>query len=85
MKILIVDDETIIVRWLKNIEELSDNYQVVECCRNGQQALDYCMKHTVDVLFVDIRMPIMNGMELLQKLNDNNISIYYLYRCIKCI
>lgn len=77
MKILIVDDETIIVRWLKkNIEELSENYQVVECCRNGQQALDYCMKHTVDVLFVDIRMPIMNGMELLQKLNDNNISIY---------
>ncbi len=69
MKILIVDDEQIIVAWLKkNIEGISPNYTVVQVCSNGQQALQYCQENPVDVLFTDIRMPIMDGITLMSSL-----------------
>lgn len=77
MNILIVDDEEIIVKWLKkNITELSDDYKVVETCINGKIALNYLLNNDIDILFTDIRMPVMDGMELLKKLNDNNIHPY---------
>lgn len=77
MKIVIVDDEIVIVKWLKkNIEEISSDYQVVECFRNGKQALEYCMTHEVDILFADIRMPVMDGIELVRRLGTNRCSVY---------
>lgn len=72
MNILIADDEQIILKWLKkNIEAISPEYHVVEVCANGKQALSNCRNQKIDVLFTDIRMPVMDGMELLQKLQEN--------------
>lgn len=69
MKIVIVDDEQIILAWLKkSLEALSPDYQVVQTCVNGQQALEYCLQHPVDILFTDICMPAMDGIELIRML-----------------
>lgn len=77
MNIVIADDEQIILRWLKkNLEELSGEYQVMEVCMNGKQVLNCCLNHKVDVLLVDIRMPVMDGLELLEKLRANKIMPY---------
>lgn len=77
LNILIVDDEQIILKWLKkNIEELSPEYHVVSTCINGEQAFKICLENKIDMLFSDIRMPIMDGMELLKHLSDNNIHPY---------
>ncbi len=71
MKIVIVDDEKIIVSWLKkNIETISGDYQVAEVCSNGKQALLYCLNNPVDVLFTDIRMPVMDGIALMGALKE---------------
>lgn len=77
MNIVIADDEEIILKWMKrSIEALSPENHVVEICSNGKQALNCCMNQKIDVLFTDIRMPIMDGMELLKKLNDNRVLPY---------
>lgn len=77
MNIVIADDEQIILRWLKkNLEELSPEYQVTEACMNGKQVLNCCLNKPVDVLFTDIRMPVMDGLELLEKLKANGIMPY---------
>lgn len=77
MNIVIADDEQIIVKWLqKNIEELSPDYHVVAVCKNGKQVLNCCLDQQVDVLFTDIRMPIMDGLELLEILRANNALPY---------
>ena len=55
----------------KNIEELSPHYHVTGIYSNGKQVLDWCLKEKVDVLFTDIRMPVMDGMELLKALGEN--------------
>lgn len=77
MNIVIADDEEIILKWMKkNIEALSPEHHVIEACINGMQVLNCCLNHQVDVLFTDIRMPIMDGMELLKKLNQNHVLPY---------
>lgn len=71
MKVVIADDEEIILKWMKkNIEALFPECQVVATCTNGKQALECCKKWVPDLLFTDIRMPIMDGMELVEQLQD---------------
>ncbi len=77
MNIVIADDEQIILKWMKkNIEELSADNHVVNTCFNGKQVLNCCLNQKVDVLFTDIRMPVMGGIELLKKLSDNQVLPY---------
>lgn len=69
MKVVIADDEEIILKWMKkNIETLFPECQVVAVCANGKQALECCREWLPDLLFTDIRMPVMDGMELVSQL-----------------
>ena len=77
MNIVIADDEEIILKWMrKNIEALSSENKVIEVCTNGKQVMNCCLNHRVDVLFTDIRMPVMDGMEMLKKLSDSHMLPY---------
>jgi two-component system, NtrC family, nitrogen regulation response regulator NtrX len=67
-KILIVDDERAIRRTIKEILEY-EKYTVDEA-EDGVQALEMIMKEDYDVAFFDIKMPKMDGMELLSKVME---------------
>ena len=78
MKIIIIEDEGITRQWLKKkLEELSEDNHVEGVFSNGRKALDYleCEKD-VDVVFTDIRMPVMDGLEFLEKLLEKAIDPY---------
>lgn len=69
IKIAVVDDEELIRRGLSYLlEEAKRGYQVVGMFENGQKALDFLMNYDVDVIITDIRMPVMDGLSFLQKL-----------------
>ena len=72
MKILIVDDERAIRNSLKEI--LSDEGYEVDTAEDGVAALDAARKEHYDVIFCDIKMPNMDGIELLGKLMDEGID-----------
>lgn len=65
-KILIIDDEKAIRRTIKEILEF-EKY-VVDEAEDGQQGLDMALKGGYDVILSDIKMPKLDGMELLTKL-----------------
>ena len=65
-KILIIDDEKAIRRSIKEILEF-EKYQVDEA-EDGQQGLDMALKGNYDVILSDIKMPKLDGVELLSKL-----------------
>ena len=73
MKVLIIDDERAIRRALKEIMEY-ENCQVLEA-ENGKEGLDTIHSNTVDVIFCDIKMPIMDGMELLHQLKEEGSDV----------
>jgi DNA-binding NtrC family response regulator len=65
-KILIIDDEKAIRRTIKEILEF-EKYTVEEA-EDGQQGLDMALKGNYDVILSDIKMPKLDGTELLNKL-----------------
>lgn len=66
-KILIVDDEPFNVDYL--VQELEDlNYETITAV-NGQEALEKIAGESPDLVLLDIMMPIMNGITVLEKVN----------------
>ena len=75
-QLLIVDDEVAIRNGICNYFPWHDlGFQVAGQCENGRQALEYCLSHSVDVILCDIKMPIMDGLELAQELHQRKLGI----------
>ena len=72
MKILVVDDERAIRNSLKEI--LSDEGYAVDTAEDGATALDMAGKERDDVIFCNIKMPNMEGTEVLEKLKKDGID-----------
>ncbi len=72
-KILIVDDEVEYQKVLTLI--LSDLGYGVASCSNGIEALEYLDNHVVDLVLTDLKMPAMDGAELIQKIREKNEKI----------
>lgn len=72
-KILIIDDERSIRNTLKDILEF-EGY-AVESAENGRQGLDKAIATPYDLIFSDIKMPEMDGIELLEELHKAEIEV----------
>ena len=71
-KILIIDDERSIRRTLKEILEF-ENYEV-EAVEDGISGVKEAKANSYDIIFCDIKMPQMDGMEVLTKLKNDNLE-----------
>jgi len=72
MKVLIVDDERSIRNSLKEV--LGDEGHEVDVAENGAMALEMAGKERYDTIFCDIKMPGMDGMEVLDKMKEEGID-----------
>jgi len=71
MKILIVDDELLVRIGLKSsINWDKHGFEIVGEASNGQEALEKIHQCKPDLLLLDIKMPVMDGIELLKKLKE---------------
>lgn len=69
-KALIVDDEplaiNVVVRYLEGFQD----FEVVDTCQNALDAFNILDKKSVDVIFLDINMPTMSGLDLIRNLKN---------------
>ena len=72
MKILVIDDERSIRNSLKEI--LSDEGYEVDTAEDGAQGVQAALAGHYDVIFCDIKMPVMDGTEVLSKLSAEEIE-----------
>ena len=71
IKVLIAEDEPLIAKALaKLIINSGMDFEVAGIAENGREAVDLYEKHLPEVVFTDIKMPIMDGFEFLQILKD---------------
>lgn len=69
MRIVLADDDLLIRKGLQvHIEQMGGNYEVVAQARDGIEALELVRKLQPDLLISDVKMPLMDGVELIQKL-----------------
>lgn len=71
--ILIVDDSALMRRVLCDIINSDSRFHVAERATNGEEALDILSHRSFDAVVLDVNMPKMNGLELLQALRDRKI------------
>ncbi len=67
---IVVDDEPAAHYVLVNYIERSANLQLVAQCYNAFEALEFLRENKVDLIFLDIEMPEINGMEFLKMLDN---------------
>ncbi len=83
-KVLIVDDEpNILILMEQALERLEDEYGVILLtAKNGEEALEVIQQEQPNLVFLDVMMPKMNGLEVCQKVKQderfNNIYIIML-------
>src|SRR3954466_6613601 len=73
IKTLIVDDEPLARRTIRDLLETDLEIEIVGECGSGSEAVHSIRKQTPDLLFLDIQMPGMNGFEALSKIEHERI------------
>lgn len=69
--VLIVEDEALIARNIaRRIEQLNPAFEVTAIAANGLKGLNMVKEHLPNVIFTDIRMPEMDGLELVRNIHE---------------
>lgn len=71
IKILIAEDQSMVLGALSALLDLEDDFTVVATAANGELALAQAKTHQVDIILTDIEMPTMTGIELAQALQQS--------------
>ena len=68
IKVLVVDDEALLRTAFSSLIEAEDDLEVVGQAANGQQAVEMAGELTPDVIVMDVRMPVMDGIEATRRI-----------------
>mgnify|MGYP003671309538 FL=1 len=66
--VMVVDDSAVIRGYIRRLLQETDGIEVVASAGNGQAAIDALKKNPVDVIILDIEMPVLDGLSALPKL-----------------
>jgi DNA-binding LytR/AlgR family response regulator len=76
IKCLIIDDEPLARKLIAGYVEKLPNWEIVGACKNAVEAYEVLMKSQVDVLFLDINMPVVSGLDFYRSLKKPPILIF---------
>lgn len=68
IRVLVVDDSAFIRKVVTDILQSDNEIKVVEKARNGKEAIEKLMRSEIDVVTLDVEMPVMNGIETLSEI-----------------
>ena len=72
IKVIIVDDTDIIIKTLELYLKECENIEIVGTATNGQEAYNLYKEKKPDVILTDMQMPIMSGIELIEKITKED-------------
>lgn len=75
VKCIVVDDEKLAREGVALLLSQSTNFDVLDLCANGKQAIESILHYEPDLVFLDIQMPDMNGFEVLKHLPTDKLPI----------
>ena len=70
IKVMLVDDQNLVRKGVRSLLELSEEIEVIAEAPDGAEAVRTIPDIQPDVVLLDMRMPGMNGVDVLRKLND---------------
>lgn len=76
IRCLAVDDEPLALKKLASYIQKVPYLELAGTCHSAQEAVDACNNNAIDVLFVDINMPDMNGLDFVKSLPEPPIVVF---------
>ncbi|MEP1488795.1 MAG: response regulator transcription factor [Algibacter sp.] len=68
IKCLIIDDEPLAINVIKNYLEQIEDFEIINTFGNAIDGLNFLKTNTVDVIFLDINMPVLDGINFIKSL-----------------
>ncbi|WP_299398829.1 LytTR family DNA-binding domain-containing protein [uncultured Gelidibacter sp.] len=75
IKCLIIDDEPLAINVIKNYLQKIEDIELVNSFNNAIDGLNYLKHHKVDVIFLDIGMPVLDGLSFIKSLEEPPLII----------
>jgi DNA-binding LytR/AlgR family response regulator len=75
LKCLIVDDEPIAIKGVVNFINQLDFLEVADTCTSAMKAIEILKVKDIDLMFLDINMPMLSGLEFLESLEKSPLTI----------
>nr|WP_291119919.1 response regulator transcription factor [Empedobacter sp. UBA7248] len=76
MKCLIIDDEPLARQNIKDMAEQIDFLEIIQTCSTALEATTYVTESTIDLIFLDINMPYLSGLEFLEQIENPPLCIF---------
>lgn len=70
IKLILADDDTLIRESLKIILSTDKDIEVLQTFENGKDAVDYTLNNQVDIALLDVRMPLLNGVQATKEISN---------------
>ena len=74
IRVLIADDNIEFATTLKKYFDQKDNMEVVDIAKDGNDAFDKIVKYNPDVVLLDVIMPHLDGIGVLEKINNAHLE-----------
>lgn len=71
IKVFIADDHQVLLDGLQTLLDTVEDLQVVGTAHNGREVLNFVEQNAVDVILLDINMPVLNGIETCKRVNKD--------------
>ena len=76
VRCIAIDDEPMALRQIKSYIERTEQLELVAVCRSAMEAQEVLKTATADLLFVDINMPDMNGIDFVRSIDTGHFIVF---------
>jgi len=73
IRVLVVDDEPLARRGIRQLLDSETDFEIVGECKNGREAVSALEKLSPELIFLDIQMPLLDGFSFIEKVGAENL------------
>ncbi len=74
IKIILADDHPIVRDGLRSVLETQADFEVIGEANNGEEVLELLQLQSVDILFLDLGMPVLDGLAVIQEMQKRQVA-----------